>query len=198
MNGICEIEIFGEVLVLLPQKAIYLPEHKTLLAADLHLGKAGHFRNAGIAVPMELASTDLDKLSFILNELDVERLIIVGDLFHAKMNSDWRFFEKWRTKYNKLKIELIKGNHDILHEEHYTKLDVEIHNDYCIFLKFLLTHNPPRTKINMNGCEYIICGHVHPAVRLKGKGKQSITLPCFILVKHMPCFGHSEGLPEKE
>ena len=52
MKGIYKIELFGEKLDLLPQKAIYYPQHKTLLAADLHLGKAGHFRNAGIAVPV--------------------------------------------------------------------------------------------------------------------------------------------------
>ena len=196
MKGIYKIELFGEKLDLLPQKAIYLPLHKTLLASDLHLGKAGHFRNAGIAVPVQLASTDLDKLSFILSELDVERLIIAGDLFHAKMNSDWKFFEEWRIKYNKLKIDLIKGNHDILDEEHYTNLDVKIHNDYCIFSKFLLTHNPPDANVNMNGCEYIICGHVHPAVRLTGKGKQSVTLPCFYFSEKygmLPAFGRFTG-----
>ena len=80
MKGIYKIELFGEKLDLLPQKAIYLPLHKTLLASDLQLGKAGHFRKAGIAVPVQLASTDLDKLSFILNKLDIERLIIAGDL----------------------------------------------------------------------------------------------------------------------
>ena len=41
------------------------------------------------------------------------------------------------------------------------------------------------------------CGHLHPGIRLRGKGKQSITLPCFFLSQHMgilPAFGSFTGL----
>jgi metallophosphoesterase superfamily enzyme len=73
---------------------------------------------------------------------------------------------------------------------------VQIHDDVCVFSKFLLTHNPPDENIELNGCEYIICGHVHPAVRLKGKGKQSMTLPCFYFGEKyalLPAFGRFTG-----
>ena len=43
-----KIEISGETMHLLWQKAIWLPHRKTLLAADLHFGKINHFRKAGI------------------------------------------------------------------------------------------------------------------------------------------------------
>ncbi|RPI16203.1 MAG: ligase-associated DNA damage response endonuclease PdeM [Ignavibacteriae bacterium] len=197
MQGSIEFKIFNEELTLLPQRAVYIAKHKTLLASDLHLGKSGHFRNAGIAVPSQLANTDLDILTSILNELEVEKLIVLGDLFHAKMNSDWRFFDKWRKDNLQLQIELVKGNHDILNDEHYTDLNVAIHDEFCVFNKFLLTHAPPEIDALQNeACNYTISGHVHPAVRLLGKGKQSVTLPCFYFGEKyalLPAFGRFTG-----
>lgn len=46
-----EIEVASERVQLLPEKALYLIQHKILLLADLHFGKVNHFRKAGIAVP---------------------------------------------------------------------------------------------------------------------------------------------------
>jgi metallophosphoesterase superfamily enzyme len=45
----------GEELTLLPQKAVYFKKQRTLLAADLHIGKSSLFRKEGIPVPAELA-----------------------------------------------------------------------------------------------------------------------------------------------
>ena len=45
------IELCGQELELLPQKAIYWKDRNCLLIADLHLGKSTHFRKNGIAVP---------------------------------------------------------------------------------------------------------------------------------------------------
>jgi uncharacterized protein len=38
-------------IVLLPGRAAWMPATRTLLVADLHLGKAATFRHAGIPVP---------------------------------------------------------------------------------------------------------------------------------------------------
>ena len=41
-----------------------------------------------------------------------------------------------------------------------------------------------------------MAGHIHPAIRLKGKGKQSIQLPCFVFREHnaiLPAFGSFTG-----
>jgi uncharacterized protein len=197
MTGEFNITLLNEELTLLPQRAVYIAKHKTLLASDLHLGKVGHFRSAGIAIPSQLANTDLDILTDIINQIDVKRLLILGDLFHAKMNTDWKLFEMWRNNHIELQIELVKGNHDILNDEHYKNLNVITHEEYCVFNKFVLTHKPPGENTKQNEeCNYTISGHVHPAVRLMGKGKQSITLPCFYFGEKyamLPAFGRFTG-----
>ncbi|MEO8208999.1 MAG: ligase-associated DNA damage response endonuclease PdeM [bacterium] len=185
----------GEELMLLPQRAIYYKKEKALIVADIHLGKTGHFRNAGIPVPADLAFVDLLRLDDLLidENLEVEKLIVLGDLFHAKQNFDLRIFDEWRESNFKIKIQLIKGNHDIFSNEIYRSLDIEIF-DVAIINKFLFVHNY-NDEQNVDGL-YKICGHVHPAVRIYGKARQALTLPCFYFGESfgiLPAFGKFTG-----
>ncbi len=185
-----------EELILLPEKAVYIKKHKTLLAADLHLGKSSLFRKEGIPVPAELANAELETLAALINKFKPERLIIVGDLFHADANLDFILFEKWRKGFANLNIDLIRGNHDILTDAEYISLNINIHNEHLLFSNFFLTHKPGKKLENKSNYHYIISAHVHPAVRLRGKGKQSVTLPCFYFGKNyglLPAFGRFTG-----
>jgi len=180
-------------MLLLPQKAVYFVKEKILLASDIHIGKAGHFRNAGIPVPSELAFTDLETLDKIFSELDVKKLIILGDLFHAELNFDWRILAEWRMKYEFLHFQLVKGNHDILKRAIYEELNIEVF-DAIIFNQFLFIHNFNRAE-DADGL-YKICGHIHPAVRLHGRGRQAATLPCYYFgnsLAILPAFGRFTG-----
>ena len=59
---------------------------------------------------------------------------------------------------------------------------------------FILTHEPME---NPAGEYYNLAGHIHPGVHLSGKGRQSITLPCFYFGQHqgiLPAFGSFTGL----
>ncbi|MDQ3193743.1 MAG: ligase-associated DNA damage response endonuclease PdeM [Bacteroidota bacterium] len=189
------IILHDEELTLLPQKAIYIKKEKALLIADIHLGKGGHFRSAGIAVPSYLAFADLEILDELLNDprLDVKRLILLGDLFHAEKNIDWIIFEKWREARSKIQIQLIKGNHDILGDANYRNIDIEV-CETALLNNFLLVHNY-NDEENIDGY-YKMCGHVHPAVRIHGKARQSLTLPCFYFGESygiLPAFGRFTG-----
>src|ERR1700742_5372630 len=104
-------QLLEQDLLLLPQKAIYWEQEKTLIAADVHLGKVGHFRKAGIAVPRDLEQDDLACLSDLIFEYKPEKLIFLGDLFHSDMNADWEWLRLWRQQNKKLEIILIRGNH---------------------------------------------------------------------------------------
>ena len=190
-----DIIINDENLTLLPQKAIYYRREKALIVADIHLGKAGHFRSAGLPVPVELAFVDLEALNDLLNNSDfvIEKLIVLGDLFHAKLNYDRKIFEEWRVQNNELEVLLIKGNHDILTDSIYESLNIKVY-EIMILNNFLLIHNfEDEDEI---GELYKLCGHIHPAVRIHGKAKQSMTLPCFYFndrIGILPAFGRFTG-----
>lgn len=195
---VCEDLVFpflNQTLLLLCQKAIYWKEEKALIAADVHLGKGGHFRKAGIAVPRELAQDDLAVLSDLIHAHQPQKLIFLGDLFHSDMNSDWDWFALWRQQFPKLQIMLIRGNHDVIHDKHYIGLNVELHESLLVS-PFLMLHHPLVAEKLETAKGYVLCGHIHPGVSLRGKGRQSLMLPCFAFGDRqavLPSFGKFTG-----
>jgi DNA ligase-associated metallophosphoesterase len=182
-------------LVLIPQKAIYWKQQKALIAADVHLGKVGHFRKAGIAVPRDMEQSDLSALSDLIFEYRPEKLIFLGDLFHSDMNADWEWLRLWRQQFPKLEIILIRGNHDIIHDSHYHQLNIALF-DQLFIAPFLMLHHPLSDTELRNTEAYIFCGHIHPGVLLSGRGRQSLTIPCFAFGNRqavLPSFGRFTG-----
>ena len=56
------IELAGEQVALLPQKALYWPRETTLIVADIHFGKAASFRALGVPVPHGTTAQNLEAL----------------------------------------------------------------------------------------------------------------------------------------
>ena len=188
-------KILNQDLILLPQKAIYWQQEKTLIAADVHLGKVGHFRKAGIAVPRDMEQDDLAVLSDLIAERRPEKIIFLGDLFHSDMNADWEWFKLWRQQFPKVEIILIKGNHDIIDESHYRQLNITIYTELLVG-PFLMLHHPLTQQQIEQGSAYAFCGHIHPGISLVGKGRQALTLSCFAFGDKqaiLPSFGKFTG-----
>ena len=187
--------LLGQDLMLLPQKAIYWQQEKALIAADVHLGKVGHFRKAGIAVPRDMEQSELSVLSDLIHEHKPEKLIFLGDFFHSDINSDWDWLILWRSQFPKLEMILVKGNHDIIDERHYHDLDILL-KDELLTGPFLMLHHPlPDDKLQ-HAAGYVFCGHIHPGISLAGRARQHITLPCFAFGKRqaiLPSFGTFTG-----
>lgn len=187
--------LLNQDLLLLPQKAIYWHQEKTLILADVHLGKVGHFRKAGIAVPRDMEQNDLAVLSDLIDEHHPEKIIFLGDLFHSDINADWDWFVLWRKNFPKLKLILIRGNHDIIHDRHYLDLDVSLY-DQLLIGPFLMLHHPLNDEALTTADGYVLCGHIHPGVSLSGRARQQITLPCFAFGSRqaiLPSFGKFTG-----
>ena len=53
------VQVAGESLLLLPEKAIYWPRERMLIIADIHFGKAAAFRSLGVPVPRGTTSENL-------------------------------------------------------------------------------------------------------------------------------------------
>ena len=94
---------------------------------------------------------------------------------------------------------LVAGNHDIIAPEKFQDLGIEIFEELQLDY-FLLTHHPTERDGLFN-----FCGHIHPAVRLQGFGRQRLKLPCFFKTSNqmiLPAFGEFTGnhtlTPKKE
>src|SRR5689334_3920355 len=74
---------------LLPDKSVYWPAEKTLMIADLHLGKINHFRRSGFPVPAKANDANTASLIELLIRHKPEKMIFLGDLFHSHYNQEW-------------------------------------------------------------------------------------------------------------
>jgi uncharacterized protein len=197
-----KIEVSGEQMILLWQKAIWMPLRKTLLVADLHFGKINHFRMAGIPVPAKANDQNTENLIDLLTEAKPERVIFLGDLFHSHYNEEWSVLGQVLKHFSTCQFELVRGNHDILSQLQYERHRIKVHENHLKLGSLHLTHEP-RTTANKK--DYNIAAHVHPGIRLVGKGRQALALPCFYFGKDqgiLPAFGSFTGLamlaPKKE
>ena len=187
--------LLNQDLLLLPQKAIYWKQENALIAADVHLGKVGHFRKAGIAVPRDMEQNDLSVLSDLIYEHQPKKIIFLGDFFHSDMNADWDWFILWRSQFPKLEIILVRGNHDIIQDKYYEQLNIALHHKLLVG-PFLMLHHPLTGPNLENADGYAFCGHIHPGISLSGRGRQSITLACFAFGAKqaiLPSFGKFTG-----
>jgi uncharacterized protein len=196
-----EVEVSGETLRLFPQKAMFWQKQKTLFLADLHLGKINHFRRAGIAVPSKANEHNIESLIDLIQLTKPSRVICLGDLFHSHYNPEWEVFGEVVKHFVSISFELVIGNHDIMSDLQYARKGIKVHTELTLE-PFLFTHHPlEEARKDL----YNIAGHIHPGVHLAGKGRQSITLPCFYFGAdrgYLPAFGSFTGLariaPKKE
>ncbi|RZJ18899.1 MAG: ligase-associated DNA damage response endonuclease PdeM [Acinetobacter sp.] len=188
------ITIRDEELILAKERAIFLPHEQLLAISDLHLGKAAHFRKAGLQVPSTLTQSDLNRLSELLEKYNPKILLINGDMFHHDVNTDIDDFERWKAQYQNLKFVLVKGNHDKLDEKKYRQLGIEVHEPSYCTTNFCFIHDAVKCKEENL---YPISGHIHPGVSIYGKAKQSLKFPCFYFGNDyavMPAFSAFTGL----
>jgi DNA ligase-associated metallophosphoesterase len=188
---IATANINGNEFILHPLKAAYWVEQKALLIADLHFGKVTHFRKAGIAVPREKINEDVIKLHRLMEEFKPLKVYFLGDLFHSEYNREIKLLEEFIDNYPKVNFVLITGNHDLPGFLRCIESRVEILEETTID-EFILQHKPSEPA----NSKYQICGHLHPAAKLRGPSKQYLKLPCFYVTNTMmilPSFGSFTG-----
>lgn len=189
-----ETEVAGERVLLLAERALFRPRTGELLIADPHWGKAAAFRAAGVPVPGGTTTEGLERLSRALERTGAARLVILGDLFHARTSRQPATLDAvraWRQRHAMLPVTLIRGNHDRHAGDPPGELGIDCCEAPCAAPPFLLAHHPFEPADG-----YVLAGHVHPSVTLRGVGRQRERLPCFHFgarVGVLPAFGAFTG-----
>ncbi len=198
----------GERLVLRPERAVFLSEHRTVLVADVHIGKARAFRQLGVPVPGGTTQDTLQRLGALVDATQAEHLVVLGDLLHsahAQGSTAMAALAAWREARPALRITLVRGNHDDRAGDPPASLAIDIVDEPHPFGGLLLCHHPTaRVPAGMQrACAEAgraiarVGGHVHPAVRVHGRANDSLRLPAFhvgadFLV--LPAFGAFTGM----
>lgn len=189
------VEVQGEVLALLPERVVWRPSARTIFIADPHLGKGAAFRSLGIPVPEGTTAADLARLDHLTNTLVPERIIILGDLLHARSGRSAEVtaaFAAWRARWSEIRMLLVRGNHDEHAGDPPEEWRIECMDGPLDEGPFTLRHEPSEDEVG-----FALCGHLHPAVRLEGAAGASMRCPCFWLLRNhlvLPAFGSFTGM----
>jgi DNA ligase-associated metallophosphoesterase len=176
-------------LVADPAGALYWPDEKLLVVADLHLEKGSAFAARGVLLPPYDTAATLARLARLVERYAPRVLIALGDSFHDDGGPS-RMSRSDRALLTLLQHGRdwvwIAGNHD-------PDLPEGIGGrfaDVLGFGPFIFRHEPLQ---KADGCE--IAGHLHPLARVAQRGR-AVSRRCFAsdgkrLV--MPAFGAYAG-----
>jgi len=188
-----EATVGGQTLILHCDRAAYWKEDETLIVADVHLGKAAAFRALHVPVPEGTTRANLCRLSALIELFVPKRLVILGDLWHARDGRTEEALQNlatWR-KSELLEVILVEGNHDRKAGPLPDYCQIPTESEPYIQGPFALRHYPEPT----DGA-YTLAGHIHPAAVLEGRGRQVLRVPCFWFgaqVGVLPAFGEFTG-----
>jgi len=191
---VCTVRLEGEELWLLADKAVYWPARQCLMIADAHFGKASAYRSLGQPVPQGTTTENLQRLDRLLSALPCAQVIFLGDFLHgpgSHASGTLGALRSWRALNPDLPMTLIRGNHDKRAGDPPEDLRIEVVTEPLLMGPFALQHEP-----DAHPSHHVLAGHVHPVYRLRGKGRQSLRLPCFVVgarVSLLPAFGAFTG-----
>jgi DNA ligase-associated metallophosphoesterase len=197
--GAVTVDVAGEELELLPDRAVFWPTASTLLIADPHFGKAATFRAAGIFVPEETTAATLSRLDALLIVTRARRIVFLGDFLHAREGrhpSTFDAIDEWRAKHETIAMLLVRGNHDRRAGDPPDSMQIECVDGPRVDGPFALAHHP----VYVAGA-YVLAGHLHPGARLFGAGRERARVPCFWFGRDcavLPAFGEFTGLADVE
>ncbi|MFN8306326.1 MAG: ligase-associated DNA damage response endonuclease PdeM [Ferruginibacter sp.] len=177
-------------------RTVFWEQEKALIVSDLHIGKTGHFRKSGIPVPPSVTREDMQRLVDSIQFFKPAQLIIVGDLFHSLENKEHDWFLKWRNDFPGVEFILVKGNHDIIAAPWYAGAGIRVVEKSLQKNGFRFVHHIEDLAEEELQTHYCFSGHIHPAVVIRGLGKQSLRFPCFYFTEQyavLPAFGKFTG-----
>jgi len=191
-----DIELAGTTVTLDADRALFWPQESTLVVADLHLGKGGVFRRAGVPVPTGDTRADLERVSGVIARHRAQRVVLLGDVVHGSLASDGATLDavaSFVAAHSAVEIVAVRGNHD----------RASAVQELATILRwvpsmtagpFEMRHEPtPDARIPPGA--YHLAGHLHPVARLKTR-LDRVRVPVFWfrrLQGVLPSFGAFTG-----
>jgi hypothetical protein len=172
--------------------ALYLPGHRTLAIADVHVGFEDALHRDGTLVPRGHLRALLERLERLLRAIGVseqaplERVIVNGDLRHQfgpLTAREWQESQRLLEALRRVSREviLVEGNHDgnlaMLAEDHES---VAVRRSYRLGA-LLFLHGDHEPEEIPSGMRTLVIGHEHPAVGLRDRVTGRVELyKCFL------------------
>ncbi|MEM5829410.1 MAG: metallophosphoesterase [Candidatus Aenigmatarchaeota archaeon] len=154
------------------QPAAFIPEKKTLVIAELHLGLEHELFKKGIIIPPQREKFQ-EKIKKLYELTKAKKLIILGDIKHKVPGMSIRE-EKELPKFleylkDNFKVILVKGNHDTDLEQIVPK-GIKVYGSRGFKLgKYGFFHGHAWPSKKLLSCDYLFLAHLHPGIEFKDK-----------------------------
>ncbi|SIQ11809.1 putative phosphoesterase [Bosea sp. TND4EK4] len=169
--------------------ALFLPEERTLVVADLHLEKGSAYAMRGVMLPPYDTTATLAALSAAILRLRPARVIALGDSFHDRQ-AEARLAPQTLAALHLMQQGRdwlwITGNHD-------PAVGARVGGesaDAIVLGGVTFRHEPDPVETG-----YEVAGHLHPAAKLRMRGR-ALRRRCFALSPRrcvMPAMGAYAG-----
>lgn len=191
--GGLRVLIEGEPCVLRCSGALWVINHRTLIAADLHLEKGSAFAARGQMLPPYDSAATLDRLAQEVEALRPASVVLLGDSFHDAA-SVGRMAPGDRERLERLAEGRdwiwLEGNHDIQAlAGSMDALPGAVVETMSLGALRLIHEPQPGEQAGE------IAGHLHPAARIVAHGR-GVRRPCFVTNGRravLPAFGAFTG-----
>ena len=194
MKAMVPLSFANEEMQLVDGRALYWPNERTLLVADLHLEKASWYAKAGQMLPPYDSRETLERVADAVKQTGTRRVITLGDNFHDDDGTSRLdpyaagMLEGLTRAFDWI---WITGNHD---EQMHRSFGGELTDELeigGIVLRHIAKSGEQRPELS---------GHFHPKVRVKVR-QRHIARPCGVLSRSttsgdrmiLPAFGALTG-----
>lgn len=176
-EGSVTIDLAGEAITLMPDRAAWWGACRTLIVADLHLGKSETMRVAGLPVPDVDLDEQFERLARLVSMTDAARVVVAGDLIHAPAGLTPGLSARVAGRLDELRdrgvsMVLVRGNHDRRIEGVEAAWGLFDIRDEVIEEGIRIVHVP----VEPGAGEGVIAAHLHPALSVGG-----VKLPAFVV-----------------
>jgi DNA ligase-associated metallophosphoesterase len=200
---VLRVRLAGEDALLHPSGALFLSSSATLLVADAHVGKAVSYRKLGVPVPEATTGATLGALDAAVADTGAGTVVFLGDFLHSARSharETLATLREWRARQAGLALRLVRGNHDERAGDPPSDLGIDVVDEPLRQGPFALCHHPKPVP-----GAYVLAGHWHPCISVRGRAFERLRLPCFWLgddsggrpdraIGVLPAFGSFTGM----
>jgi metallophosphoesterase superfamily enzyme len=155
--------------------ALWMPDARTLLLADVHLGFGWALRRRGHLGPVTDGGVGR-KLADLVAELSPETVVFLGDLVHAPRPAPQeRDMVERILRALPPRLVVVIGNHDRGFVRDYPELAVEVCAEWS-HGGVVAVHGDKQLPV----AEHVIAGHLHPAIGVVDHAGATRKVPAFV------------------
>jgi putative SbcD/Mre11-related phosphoesterase len=175
-----------------PSGALWIPETRTVLVADVHLGYSFAQRRRGELGPLADAVAK-EKLLRLADELSPREFVFLGDLVHAPRPSspEREWIEDLLTQISlRARMIAVRGNHDRAFAREFGHLPIK-NVDTWSAPGILALHGDRLATSPIPEAATLIMGHLHPSLALRDASGANQRVPLFLVSPHcivLPAF----------